>query len=242
MKRMYPSSPPSDFSGRSQISYQTCRKLFPWKRQNKTTATTKAEASPLHLEHANRHFVALGRAAAESMRKPPGREVLITELELQSQKCTDHLFPLPYFCTCSMILKMLLSAQPLSTRPSSHSQHLFLSHPTVSSLGFAFKIHPESLTTHLQPSPCHGQLKSGFLQPFQPHQPCLSRAPTWTHALLYLGSLLFLHKPLTVTFISCHPPPPVLFIYNWHAALCRFMVYSIMVWLTYIMKWWPHYV
>ena len=28
--------------------------------------------------------------------------------------------------------------------------------------------------------------------------------------------------------------------YNWHTALCKFKVYSIMIWLAYITKWSPH--
>ena len=35
---------------------------------------------------------------------------------------------------------------------------------------------------------------------------------------------------------------PVLLRCNWHTALCEFKVYSITMWLTYIMKWWPQWV
>ena len=33
---------------------------------------------------------------------------------------------------------------------------------------------------------------------------------------------------------------PVLWRYNWHTALCKFKMYSTMIWITYIMKWLPH--
>ena len=38
------------------------------------------------------------------------------------------------------------------------------------------------------------------------------------------------------------PPPPVLLRYNWHTALYKFKVYSLMIWLTYIMEWLPQWV
>ena len=60
---------------------------------------------------------------------------------------------------------------------------------------------------------------------------------------------LFMHKRMEAKEVKWLPSPsspstfplffnlPILLRYNWNTSLCKFKTYSIMIWLTFIMKW-----
>ena len=76
-----------------------------------------------------------------------------------------------------------------------------------------------------------------FLSGFHPYQLWFQYGSSFHLSTIYLYSFIYLLKDLLLhTFFS----PPVLLRYNWHITLCKFKMYSVMIWNhTYFAKWLP---